>query len=206
MGLFSPEGALYRFVSRLWDVIVLNFMWLLFSLPIITIGASTVAVHSVCLKMVDDEECYIARSFMKAFKQNLKQGIILGLMTAAASYVVYLNFALFNAIDSNPLPLLIMGIIGTVVFLLSLLYAYPLIARYENSIIRTLRNSFDISVRFFGRTIVLLLIIALEVFIIFYNQVFMTVGLVIGPVFIMFTISSFAKRIFHKIEKEQKEQ
>lgn len=206
MNIFSPDGALYKFISRLWDVIVLNFLWLLFSIPIITIGASTVAVYSVCLKMVDDEECYIARSFVKAFKQNLRQGVILGIITIAACYVAYLNFALFNIIESNPLPLLIMGIIGTVVFVLSLLYAYPLMARYENTIVKTLKNSFDISVKFFGRTIVLLLMVALELFIIFYNHFFMTIGLVIGPIFIMFTIASFAKRIFQQIEREQKEQ
>ncbi len=206
MGIFSPEGALYKFISRLWDVIVLNFMWILFSIPIVTIGASTVAAYSVCLKMVDEEEGYIAGSFVKAFKENIKQGIILGLITIAAIYIVYLNFALFNAIESNPLPLLIMGIMGSVVFFFSLIYAFPLVARYENTIGRTLRNSFDISIRFIVRTLILLVLVALELFLIFYNLTSMLIGFLIGPAFIMFTIAAFAKRIFQKIEREQKEQ
>ncbi len=206
MGIFSPEGALYKFISRLWDVIVLNFMWILFSIPIVTIGASTVAAYSVCLKMVDEEEGYIAGSFVKAFKENIRQGIILGLITIAAIYIVYLNFALFNAIESNPLPLLIMGIMGSVVFFFSLIYAFPLVARYENTIGRTLRNSFDISIRFIVRTLILLVLVALELFLIFYNLTSMLIGFLIGPAFIMFTIAAFAKRIFQKIEREQKEQ
>jgi uncharacterized membrane protein YesL len=206
VGIFSPEGALYKFISRLWDVIVLNFMWILFSIPIVTIGASTVAAYSVCLKMVDEEEGYIAGSFVKAFKENIKQGIILGLITIAAIYIVYLNFALFNAIESNPLPLLIMGIMGSVVFFFSLIYAFPLVARYENTIGRTLRNSFDISIRFIVRTLILLVLVALELFLIFYNLTSMLIGFLIGPAFIMFTIAAFAKRIFQKIEREQKEQ
>ncbi len=205
MGIFSTEGALYKFFARLWDVIVLNFLWLLFSIPIVTIGASTVAAYSVCLKMVDDEEGYIARSFMKAFKDNFRQGVILGIITMAAGYIVYLNFALFNAVESNPLPLLMMGLVGSVVFLFSLLYAFPLMARYENTIAKTLRNSFDISIRFIVRTLVLLLLIALEVLIINFNVTFMIAGVIMGPVFIMFTIAAFAKRIFQKIDKEQKE-
>lgn len=206
MGFFSPESPFYKFISRLWDVIVLNFMWIVFSLPIVTIGASTVAAFSVAIKMVDDEEGYIARSFVKAFKENLKQGIILGLMTFASIYVVYLNFMLFNAIKSNPLPLLIIGILGSVVFLFSFLYAYPLIARYENSIVKTLKNSFDISIRYFVRTIILLAIVGLELFIIFWNHKFMAFGAVIGPAFIIFTIAAFSKRIFQKIEQKQREQ
>lgn len=206
MGIFSPDGGLYKFISRLWDVIVINFLWMLFSIPIVTIGASTIAAYSVCLKMVDDEEGYIVRSFIKAFKANLKQGIPLGLMTIAAAYVVYLNFALFNAIETNPLPLLIMGIVGSVVFSFSLLYAYPLIARYENTLVRTIRNSFDISVKFLVRTIGLIFLVALELFLIFYNLTSMLIGFFIGPAFIIFTIAAFAKRMFQKIEKEQQEQ
>ncbi len=206
MGIFSTESAFYKFISRLWDVIVLNFMWLLFSLPIVTIGASTVAAFTVALKMVDDEEGYIAKSFLKAFKDNIKQGIILGLITLAAAYMVYLNFELFYAVEANPLPLLMMAIIALVVFIFSLLYAYPLVARYENSLVKSLKNSFDISVRYIVRTLILIFIIALELFLICFNTTTMLVGLMIGPAFIIFTIAAFAKRVFQKIEKEQMEQ
>lgn len=203
--LFSVESPIYKFFSRLFDVIKLNFLWMLFSLPIVTIGASTIAAYSVSLKMVDDEEGYIGRAFVKAFKANLKQGIILGLFNIAAIYLVYLNFMLFNAIESNPLPLLLIGIIGSVYFFFSFLYAYPLLARYENSIVKTVKNSVTISLRYFGRTIVLLLILALTLFIIFYNYTTMFIAFFMGPAFIIFTISAFAKRIFQKIEKEQTE-
>lgn len=73
-GFFSVDGGLYRFLTRFWDLVRLNFLWLVFSLLIVTIGASTVAAYSVAMKMVDDEEGYVARSFVSAFKANLKQG------------------------------------------------------------------------------------------------------------------------------------
>lgn len=204
MGFFSIESPIYKFISRLWDVIKLNFLWILFSLPIITLGASTVAAYYVALKMVDDEEGYIGRSFVKAFKTNFKQGTVLGLLAMTAFYTVYLNIELFNALESNPVILLIMGVLGGIVFLFSLLYAFPLIARYENTLVRTIRNSFDISIRYIVRTIILLIILALELFIIFYNLTTMFLGILIGPAFIIFTIAAFAKRIFQKIEREQK--
>jgi uncharacterized membrane protein YesL len=166
-------------------------------------GAASVAVYSVTLKMAEDKEGYVGRDFVKAFKENLKQGIFLGLITLAAIYVVYLNLSLFFAIESNPLPLLIIGIFAGVYFLLSLLYAYPLIARYKNSLKNTLSNSFLISTKYIGRTLFLILIIVFIVIVCLYNSTTIFFGILIGPTFIMFTISSFSLTIFRKIEKDQ---
>ncbi len=203
MKIFSIDSPLYKFFSRLWDIIVLNFIWLLFSLPIITFGAATVAAYSVALKMVDDEEGYIVRSFVKAFKENFKQGTLLGLITIAAGYIVYIDIAMFHAIESNPLPLLIIGVFAGAYFIFSLLYAYPMAARYENSVFKLLRNSLEISIRYVVRTIVLLVLIGLAIAIMMWNVTTITVGLLIGPAFIIFMIAAFAKRIFQKIEKDQ---
>jgi uncharacterized membrane protein YesL len=205
MGFFSPEGSLYKFISRFWDMVVLNFLWFVFSIPIITIGASTVAAFTVTLKMVDEEEGYIGRSFVKAFKENFKQGIVLGIIALAAGYAVYINLALFHAMESNPLPLLLVGIIAGIYFLFSLLYAFPLAARYKNSVMKILSNSRQISIRFFVRTAILLVLIAFVILIIIWNNTTVYFGLLIGPAFIMFLISFFAKRIFQKLEKEQEQ-
>lgn len=203
MGLFSIEGPLYKFLSRLWDMIVLNFLWLVFSIPIVTIGASTMAAYSVALKMVDDEEGYTVRSFVKAFKENFKQGVIMGLIAIAAIYIVYINFALFNAIESNPLPLLMIAIVAAIYFTSSLLYAFPLAARYHNSLIEMMRNSRQICMRFFIRTVILVVLLGMMVCVALWNYKTMVFGLLIGPAFLIFTISAFAKRIFQKIEKDQ---
>ena len=78
MAFFGIDGPFYRFICRFIDLVKLNFMWLLFSLPIVTIGASTTAAYSIALKMVDDEEGYMVKSFVKEFKRNFKQGTVWG--------------------------------------------------------------------------------------------------------------------------------
>ncbi len=95
MKFFSVDSPLYRFLSKMVDVLKLNFLWILFSLPLLTVGASTVAAMSVALKMTDDEEGYIGKSFVKAFKENWKQGTLLWLITVVAVYAVYLDFQFF---------------------------------------------------------------------------------------------------------------
>ena len=201
MGLFKVDGPVYEFFRRFIDVLKLNLLWYIFSLPIVTIGASTVAVYSVTLKMAEDREGYIGRDFVKAFKANLRQGIPLGLITLAAIYVVYLNFSLFYAIESNPLPLLIIGILAGVYFLLYY-YILFLSARYQNTLRNTLNNSFQISIKYIGRTLFLLFIIAFVIVFCLYNTTTIFFGILIGPTFIMFTVSVFSLRIFKQIEKD----
>ena len=85
MKFFSVDSPVYKFLSKFLDVVKLNFFWILFSIPVITVGASTVAAMSVGLKMVDDEEGYIGKNFLKAFKENWKQGTILWIITVLQS-------------------------------------------------------------------------------------------------------------------------
>ena len=67
---FSIDSPLFSFLTKVADLILLNFLALIFCLPVITVGASLTALNYVALKIVRDEECYITRSFLKSFKEN----------------------------------------------------------------------------------------------------------------------------------------
>ena len=205
MKLFSIDGPLYSFFSRLLDMIKLNLLWCLFSLPIVTIGASTAAAFAVTLKMVDEREGYIAKQFWNAFKANLKQGIPTGLMNLFFVYALYLDFQLFHAVEGNPIVFLILGIVGSVMCFGYFIYAYALMARYDNTLLRTIKNSMDISVKYFGRTVMIAVVVAVEIVIFIINTTTMFLGLLIGPAVIFLTISGPAMYIFRDIERKSKE-
>ena len=59
MGIFNMDSGFARFMNRAIDVLELNILWIIFSLPVFTIGASTCAAYYVTLKMVDEEEGYV---------------------------------------------------------------------------------------------------------------------------------------------------
>lgn len=202
MKFFSVDSPFYRFISKFFDVLKLNFMWLLFSIPIVTIGASTAAAMSVALKMVDDEEGYVCRSFIKAWKENWKQGTVLGLLSALAIYAVYLDFQLFEVVEGNPVIFLIVGMISCFVVIMCLLYAYPLIARYENSLVRTIQNSFRIGRKYFARTVMLVFLLAVEYVLFNFNEIMLFFKIAVGPAVMLYTIAGVSKRIFLEIEKE----
>lgn len=202
MKLFDINGPLYQFLSTFLNVLKVNILLIICSLPIVTIGPAMTAAFSVCLKMTDDTEGYVGRRFIKAFKDNLKQGIPLGLLFLFCCYVVYLDFEINRVLPEGSLVLMIFGILACFVFGMSFIYAFPLLARYENTIMNTLKNSANIARKYFGKTILLVLLILAEVFLFMFSSTTLFFGILIGPTCIIFTISGFAMSFFKKIEAE----
>lgn len=202
MKFFSVESPLYKFMQSLWDILKLNFMWIIFCIPIVTIGGSTIAAFSVLLRMSEDQEGNVIKDFWKAFKENWKQGILIGLLPPICFEAVFLDFQLYNAVENGGLGILIVGCFSAYIFIFCLIYVFPLLARYDNTVINSIKNSFRIGMKFFGRTFLLLAIIAVEVLIIFWNPTTKFVGALIGPACIMYTISGVAMHIFRKIEED----
>lgn len=202
MKFFSVESPLYKFMQTLWDILKLNFMWIIFCIPIITIGGSTIAAFSVLLRMSEDQEGNVIKDFWKAFKENWKQGIFIGLLPPICFEAVFLDFQLYNAVESGGLGILIVGFFSAYIFIFCLIYVFPLLARYDNTVINSIKNSFRIGMKFFGRTFLLLVIIAVELLVIFWNPTTKFVGALIGPACIMYTISGVAMHIFRKIEED----
>lgn len=200
-GFFSVDSKLYKFMSKLTDLFKLNFLWLVFSLPIVTLGISTTAAYTVALKMAEGQEGYIGSEFLKAFKANWKQGLVMSFITIICVWAVYLDFQIFRAAEENSYVFLIVGIVAAYVLGFSLLYAYPLLARYENTVINTLKNSFRISMKYFLRSLLLVLLIAFEIAVMFWNVATLILIVIVGPAFVMLTVSSFAMIIFRELEK-----
>jgi uncharacterized membrane protein YesL len=83
-----------------------------------------------------------------------------------------------------------------------LLYAYPQAARYENTVPRMLKNSFRISMKYFVRSLIIVILVILETVVFLWNTMFIFIGVIVGPACIIYTISAIAKPIFKKIEQD----
>jgi uncharacterized membrane protein YesL len=201
MSLFSQDSKFMRFVERLVDVMFLNLLWIAFSLPLFSIGASTTAAYYVALKMVDDEEGPIFRNFWKAFKVNFRQGTLLWFLTALAGYALYLDWQFATKGPNPPLWLIILSILSAVIVFCALIYAYPQVARYKNSLPNILRNSFRMSVRYYVRTLILIAVLSLEVFLFMWNVPMIVFGALVGPMIMIYTVSGISKKIFLDVER-----
>jgi len=201
MGIFNINSGFVKFVDRAMDVIQLNFLWLLCCLPVVTIGASTCAAYYVSLKMVDDEEGYVGKMFFKAFKDNFKQGTLMWLITAVCIYLGWLIWQVVIKADDVNFLVIVGAIIYTALAVLINLYPYPMIARYENSLKNIIKNSVGMSLLFFWKTVFVTILLALEVFLIFWNKWTLLVGVFIGPECLIYTISGVSKKIFLQMDR-----
>ncbi len=183
--LFQIDGPLWRFLSLLGDMVILHILWLFCSLPLITIGPATVAVHWVAMKIVRDEGRGVIHEFFKSFKANLLQGIILGIVFILAGAFIVLDFYLMlEKIEASNMFLLVMLIflcIFAILYLFIFIYVWAVQARFSNTIYRTITNAFFISMSHVRDTSIMLaqdivLVVLAVVSYAFLPQVFVIFG------------------------------
>ena len=163
---------------------ILNILWVICSIPVVTAGASTTAVYYVTLKLVRDEEGPTIKSFFKSFKENFKQSTVIWLILLAMGSVIGVDLYFFLAVmtGSTKLRTLMIAVfIGfAVIYAGIMLFVFPLQCRFYNSVKKTLLNAFFISIRHFLQTLGLLAIdLGLPV-------LALTVAPILQPVFFLF--------------------
>lgn len=134
MGVFlmNHEPKIIDMFSRIFELLLLNLLFVLTSLPLITIGASLTALFSVNLKLVRNEESYIIREYFRAFRRDLKPASVTFLLFAVTGTLFSFNIIL--ALQSTGLLYLTTGVLS-LIFLILLgvyaLYYFPLLARFH---------------------------------------------------------------------------
>lgn len=200
------DNPILQGIGKIADFVILNLLWLICSLPIITIGASTTALYSVTLKLVKNEEGYIAKGFLKAFKENFKQSTLMWLLFMLLGFILIVDFSSLKLMSVNigaflRVLFLVMGgtLIGTAI------YAFSLQARFENTIRNTLKNALILVFAKLPYTLLILLLTVGPVLATILNQRTLTVGILIwtfiGVTLVAYLNSFLLRRVFAKLEE-----
>ena len=139
---FSLDGAFNKYGGILADTIILSLLWFFFSLPIITIGASTSAVFYVSTRRIADREGYITSDFWFAFKANFKRGTALWVMVALVMVLIYVNILNIGVVGRMSMVILPAQIIIAVQIMLMCVYLFPLTARFDMGLKQTIKSAF----------------------------------------------------------------
>lgn len=94
---FNPDNPIMEFIAKIFDLILLNLLFIFSCVPIITIGASTSALSYVTLKMVRGEDPYIWQNFWKSFRQNFKQGTLIWVFSILVFIFLGMDFYIINS-------------------------------------------------------------------------------------------------------------
>lgn len=201
------DNAVTRFLGRIADFVVLNILWIVCSIPVVTIGASTTAMYSVMLKIVKNEEGYIVRGFLKAFRENLKKSTVIWLIYIAFGILVYFDMTIAGNMKIRMQTTLQVFFIIMGILLISVgIYAFALQARYENTVKNTLKNALLLTIARLPYTLLLLIVTAGPVLLTLLTVRTLLIGMIVwmfvGVSLIIWINSIILRRVFRIFENE----
>ena len=135
MNFLRPDSEVMEFLGKATDLIILNLLCVLCSIPIVTIGASFTAKYYVSMKIAKGEEPNAVKSFFKSFSLNFKQitpvwivELLVLLVLAFDWYNLFLGMA-----KDMPIPMRV--VLAVITFLVwSVIYCmFPFMARFQTT-------------------------------------------------------------------------
>lgn len=156
MKFFSYESKFSQLLLKICYSCYLNLLWFVCSIPIFTIGASTTALYYTSLKVIRGEESSLTRQFFHSFRENFKQSTILwlimagvGLFLAGDIYILYhLRLSTSGPLAVFWTVILAIVIAASVIWVIELLFLFPLVASVSNSNLAMLKNAFLIATHY----------------------------------------------------------
>lgn len=158
--LFDPEGAFARGMDLVGQLIWLNVLWLVCSLPVVTLGASAAALYRCVQQLQQGEEGHLTRRFFAAWRDNARRatGIWLILLALILLCAADLYFAGGWSIVWRVLAVFGLQLIG-----MELTFVFPLLARYDNTWRNQMRNALLLAVGHLPRLLLIWLMWAVPV-------------------------------------------
>ena len=142
--LFSADSDLMRGLTKLADVMILNFLFIVTSLPVVTLGASLTALNFTAMRIGTGECVSVSADYFRSFRRNFRQATLIGLILAllagvlAAWYAVLTTFALDPVVE-----LILFAIWYLLAFNLAImaLFVFPYHAMFEGRTRDVFRNA-----------------------------------------------------------------
>lgn len=203
MKIFDLDSPLMNVLNKMADLMWLNILTLICCIPVITAGAALTSMNYVALKIVRNEESYITRSFFKSFKTNFRQATLIWLLLMLVAAILGGDYYIITKSGmqfSQVLVVLIMA--AGVLVICTSLYVFPVLAKFDNTIMGTIRNAFIMSILQLPKTVVMFVMA-------FFPLIIYLVSLRLIPIIFLFGFSLPAyasamlyNKFFQKLEDQ----
>jgi uncharacterized membrane protein YesL len=201
-GIFAPDSAAMRFLTRIADLMILNLVFIATAIPIVTLGAALTALNFTAMRIVRGQCDAVTRDYFRSLRQNFRQATLLGLLlllvavALGAWYVVLTGGSLDAGLQ---LVLLVVWYLVAFAFAVNLLFVFPYLANFEGTIREVLRNARLLSWRHPLVAIMSLAIIGLAIVVTVFSPAVTAYGLLwlaIGFAAIAFLTGVLFTRVF----------
>ena len=200
---FNTESPVFQFLGTLFDFVVLNMLFLITCIPVITIGPAVSALYTVTLREARNEQGYIIRSYFTAFKENFRHSFLLSVLYSIIGAILLYNLAFWAQMNTAAgTVFLIIIAVCTLLYIISLLYVFALSARFENTIKRTVKNSLLIALVNPVQTLMILLITVIGFALAYVSPMFRVFLIIFGFAFLAYCASFPLTKVFSRYETD----
>ena len=207
MNFLKPDSPAMNFISTVADLIIVNILFIICSIPIVTVGAAYSAKYYVSMKIIRGEGTGVFIPFFKAFGKNFKQATIVWLIMLVAIALIILDWRWIILTGWNSVHFMYrIGVIAFSVFAwLMMITIFPTIARYKMKIRELFKAALIfVIIRFIPLALITLLMIGSVVACLWYAQWFPLIYVFTSTTITYFLSLTFIKQ-FDKLEKNQAE-
>jgi uncharacterized membrane protein YesL len=173
--LFSQDSALMRGLTRVADVMILNFLFIITVVPVVTLGAALTALNFTAMRIATGRCNSVSGDYFRSFRQNFRQGTVLALVLVALGAVLAAWYLVVTNLAVEPLAELLLLAVWyglALTFAMMALFAFPYLASFEGSTRQVLRNARLMSWKHSLTSLGALTLIGLSVVVtVFYPQV-----------------------------------
>jgi len=143
--IFNLDSPVVQAVGKVGQMMITTVTWLIFCLPIFTVGASTTAMCRIMMNLKEDKSCAF-KEFFKAFKENFRKATALWLILLVCVAILVASFYMVVLVESSILRMIALILFCLLFFLTYIvaIYVFPLTAYFENTVSATIRNAIGI--------------------------------------------------------------
>lgn len=146
--IFNVENKFWLFANKMADVVILELVWLITSLPLITVGAASAAFWHMLLQMAEDQEGRLLQGYFRAFRRNFRLGTKLWLLQLGIGLLFGVDI-LFCIRGNKGWPAFLLGVFAVLAlfWMLASAFLYPLAGRFDFTFRKIISNSFFLALR-----------------------------------------------------------
>ncbi len=157
--IFDMENPFWTFLNKLADVVILELLWIVTSLPLFTVGAASSAFWHVTLRLSEDTEGGIVSNYFTAFKKSFKVGTVVWLIQFAAGLWIFLDaYICFKSNNMTAIFLVGFFLVLGAFWLMVSMFLYPLIGRFTFPVKKIIGNSAFLALKHFPHKLCIILI------------------------------------------------
>lgn len=202
MNIFDPDSRFSQIMSAVFDYLKLGFLFLIFSVPVVTAGAAATGAMFVGMKIARGEAPKLWPPFWQSFRQNFRQATAATLVLLVLASILGFDWYQLFQLDSTMLVRIARGLVflAAMMVLLAALYVFPVLARFEVTGRQLVRNAVTFGVMNFTNNLLIVAIIIAGLWLLDHALPIVPVVVMALPAVIIRLMSSLCVKSFEKVE------